>query len=218
MASGTPCTRRPPSITCVPTDTNPTPPGLHRSDTPASTSTAATAPPAAHQPPASDRYAPTDSGSCTNPRHGPTEPHQRAGHRLVHRRVVPRTNDRDCLEPAQPDLDLDVIHDGFPFPASARSADARRGCGGGVVGQGRRAAPGAASLDRTGPRPHKLGGLQRTPPRPPTSHRNAPNPHDMPGTRTNREAVRIFGSVVRASVVDLGSSAAGDVSRRCQSR
>src|SRR5664279_1458131 len=73
-ASGTPRTRRPPSITCVPTDTNPTPPtspGLHRSDTPASTSTAATAPPAAHQPPASDRYAPTDSGSCTNPRHGP---------------------------------------------------------------------------------------------------------------------------------------------------
>src|SRR5664279_1636346 len=72
MASGTPCTRRPPSITCVPTDTSPTPPGLHRSDTPASTSTAATAPPATHQPPASDRYAPTDSGSCTNPRHGPS--------------------------------------------------------------------------------------------------------------------------------------------------
>jgi hypothetical protein len=28
---------------------------------------------------------------------------------------VLRTNDRECLEPAQPDLDLDVIHDGFPF-------------------------------------------------------------------------------------------------------
>jgi hypothetical protein len=25
------------------------------------------------------------------------------------------TNDRECLEPAQPDLDLDVIHDGSPF-------------------------------------------------------------------------------------------------------
>jgi hypothetical protein len=28
---------------------------------------------------------------------------------------VLRTNDRECLEPAQPDLDLDVIHGGFPF-------------------------------------------------------------------------------------------------------
>jgi hypothetical protein len=28
---------------------------------------------------------------------------------------VPRTDDRECLEPAQPDLDLDVILDGVPF-------------------------------------------------------------------------------------------------------
>jgi hypothetical protein len=27
---------------------------------------------------------------------------------------VPCTDDGECLEPAQPDLDLDVIHDGFP--------------------------------------------------------------------------------------------------------
>jgi hypothetical protein len=38
---------------------------------------------------------------------------------------VPPANDRECLEPAQPDLDLD-LHDGFSFSASARSADARR--------------------------------------------------------------------------------------------
>ena len=35
---------------------------------------------------------------------------------------------------------------------------------------------------------------------------------------TNREAIRICASVVRALDADLGPSAAGDVSRRCQSR
>jgi hypothetical protein len=36
-------------------------------------STVATAPPTAHPPPDSGRYESTDSGSCTNPRHRPSQ-------------------------------------------------------------------------------------------------------------------------------------------------
>jgi hypothetical protein len=108
-----------------------------------------------------------------------------------------------CLEPAQPDLDLDVIHGGFPFSASARSADARRGCGGGVVGQGRRAAPGVArpiGVDfRGSAAEEKLGPIGWATPGAASLERTAPAPTNSEGfsepTPTTDRAVNAIGSV-----------------------
>jgi TnpA family transposase len=74
-SSGRRSTPRPPLNTSPPAGTHSTPPtwpGLPRSATPRSTSTAGTGPPADHPPPDSGRYEPIDSGSCTDPRHRPT--------------------------------------------------------------------------------------------------------------------------------------------------